>query len=101
MVVDIAFSKNGLPIRLTNERWGHIMEEHSELAPLRSNILSTIANPTRIVKGNTGEMFAIQEIERGKWLIVVYREMIDDGFVITAFLTRRISYFDKREQLWP
>jgi hypothetical protein len=25
----------------------------------------------------------------------------EDGFIITAFLTRRIHSLEKREQLWP
>lgn len=35
-------SKNGLPIRLTDERWTHITEEHCELAGLRSEVLETV-----------------------------------------------------------
>ncbi|MFA7242215.1 MAG: hypothetical protein WC091_19055 [Sulfuricellaceae bacterium] len=47
------------------------------------------------------ECLAIQEVEKGKWLVVVYREQGSDGFVITAFLTRRIRSLDGRKQLWP
>jgi hypothetical protein len=35
-----------------------------------------------------------------KYLIVVYRELLDDGFIITAYLTRRLRSLTKREQLW-
>ena len=35
-------SKNGVPIRLTDERWTHITEEHCELAGLRLEVLETI-----------------------------------------------------------
>jgi hypothetical protein len=32
---------------------------------------------------------------------VVYRELGKDGFVITAFSTRRLRSFEKRKQVWP
>jgi hypothetical protein len=35
----IAISKNGVPIRLTEERWFHITEEHSEMAGYYFEIL--------------------------------------------------------------
>ena len=100
-MTDVALSKHGVPIRLTAERWVHITEEHCELAGLRLDVLETIADPVRIVEGGDGERLAIREIEPGKALVVVYRELIDDGFVITAFLTRRIKTLDRRPQVWP
>ena len=30
-MIAIVTSKNGVPIRLTDERWAHITEEHCEL----------------------------------------------------------------------
>ncbi|MBI4789381.1 MAG: hypothetical protein HY782_20320 [Chloroflexi bacterium] len=80
--------KNGVPIRLTDERWAHITEEHAELAGWRFEVVENIAEPTRILAGGAGELLATREIEAGKWLVVVYRELEKDGFVITAFLTR-------------
>jgi len=94
-------SKHGVPIRLTAERWTHITEEHCELAGLRSEVLETVANPERILEGGEGERFAVREIEPGKALVVVYRESQEDGFVITAFLTRRMRSLERRTQLWP
>jgi len=96
-----AISKNGVAIRLPDERWAHIIEEHCELAGLRLNILETIENPTRILAGNAGELLAIGEIEAGKFLVVIYRELQNDGFVITAFATRKENSLSKRKQLWP
>ena|ERR1035437_848575 len=96
-----ATSKNGKRIRLTDERWAHITEEHSELAGMRSDVLETITSPDRIVLGNDDELLAIRTIELGKFLVVVYRELETDGFVITAFLTTRESSLKRRVQLWP
>jgi hypothetical protein len=55
----------------------------------------------RIYAGGAGELLAAREFEAGKWLVVVYKEIGDDGFVITAFLTRRVASLERRKQLWP
>ena len=90
-----------MPVRLTDERWAHISEEHCELAGLRQEVLETVANPSRIYAGQASERLAAREAGGGKWLVAVYRELADDGFVITAFLTRRIASLERRKQLWP
>ncbi|HZF11811.1 MAG TPA: hypothetical protein VFE33_23740 [Thermoanaerobaculia bacterium] len=102
-MTESTISKSGLLVRLTAERWMHITEEHSELAGMRLEVLATISEPARIVAGQQGELLAIREIESGKYLVVVYREIQeeDDGFVITAFLTRRAASLDRRKQIWP
>lgn len=94
-------SKNSVPIRLTDERWAHITEEHNELVELRSEILETVASPTAIFAGNQGELLAVREVEAGKYLVVVYRDFQQDGFIITAFLTRKADTLRRRQQLWP
>jgi len=100
-MAEAVYSKNGVPIRLTDERWAHITEEHSELADLQLEIVETIANPTAIFAGNQGELLAVREVEPGKYLVVVYRESPQDGFIITAFLTRKGHTLRRRQQLWP
>ena len=100
-MISIVLSKNGVPIRLTDERWAHITEEHGELADLQQEVLQTVAEPERIVEGKAGELLALRELENGKWLVVVYLELGDDGFVITAFSTHRFRSFEKRKQVWP
>ena len=100
-MTDTVLSKNAVPIRLTDERWAHITEEHGELAGYRLDVLETVIEPLRILAGGAGELLAIREVELGKYLVVVYRELIGDGFIITAFLTRRINTLNRRQQLWP
>ena len=100
-MIAIVPSKNGVPIRLTDERWAHITEEHGELAGLRLEVLQTIAEPARVLEGRKGALLAVRELEPGKDLVAVYRELEQDGFVITAFLTRRRASLDRRRQLWP
>jgi hypothetical protein len=100
-MIDRIVSKGGISIRLTDERWSHITEEHCELAGLRSDVVETVSHPDRVLLGGDGELMAVREVEMGKHLVVVYREQNDDGFIITAFLTRRIRSLEKRRQLWP
>ncbi len=96
-----AVSKNRVPIRLTAERWVHITDEHGELAGLRSEVLKAVEDPLRVVEGGAGELLAVRELDLGKYVVVVYREQEDDGFVITAFLTRRVRALERRKQVWP
>ena len=98
----IVKSKNGVPIRLTEERWLHITEEHSEIAGYYFDILETITDPEAIYEGKYGALIAVRKIETDKHLVVVYKEIShDDGFVITAFLTKRIKQIERRIKLWP
>jgi len=97
----IAVSRNGIPIRLPDERWQHIMEEHAEVADLQGSILLAVAEPESILEGGDGELLAVKMIDTGKWIVVVYRELEQDGFIITAFMTRRERSLQKRKQLWP
>jgi len=98
---ETVYSKNGVPIRLTDERWAHITEEHGELTGLRSEIVETLANPTAIFAGNQDALLAAREIEPGKYVVVVYRESSADGFIITAFLPRKVHILYRRQQVWP
>ena len=98
---EVVLSKNGIPIRLADERWAHITDEHCELAGMRLEILETVSDPRAIFEGNKGEVLAIQEIEPGKWSVVIYREQTSDGFIITALITKRLHTIQRRPQIWP
>lgn len=98
----VVTSRNGVPIRLTDERWAHIVEEHCELAGMREEVLQAVSEAERVLAGGAAEMLAVRMVETEKALIVVYREVsAADGFVITAFLTKRLASLDRRQQLWP
>jgi len=65
-------------------------------------VLETIQEPEAIYEGEAEELLAVKEIEPGKYLVVVYKEVSkEDGFVITAFLTRRTKQIERRTKLWP
>lgn len=97
--MDIALSVNGVPIRLTSERWLHIVENHDDVAGYYDDILTVIEEPELILPGHNGSLIAIQNYGRHRYLAVVYRELSsDDGFVITAYFTNKV---DRRKALWP
>lgn len=100
-MVDRIVSKGEIGIRLTDERWAHITEEHGELAGMRAAVCETVSSPDRVLLGGDGELLAVREVDVAKHLVVVYREQRYDGFVITAFLTRRVRSLEKRRQVWP
>jgi len=84
---EIARSVNGVPIRLTYERWYHIVENHDELVGSFHEVLETIERPQIVVQGNRGALKAARSLGKGSWLVVIYREVTSrDGFVITAYL---------------
>ena len=74
-------SVNGVPIRLTPERWFHIVENHDDLAGYFFSILEVIEYPDF-----NGTLKASKNFGKKKWLIVIYREVSkQDGFIITSY----------------
>lgn len=94
-------SINGMLIRLTAERWAHILGEHPEITELKPDVLESVSNPDRVVAGNADEILAIKKHELEKWLEVVYKELHEDGFIITAFSTSKTAWLSRKRQIWP
>ena len=46
-----ATSINSVPIRLTDERWVHIIENHDDLAGYYDEVLDVVEYPDYIIKG--------------------------------------------------
>jgi hypothetical protein len=86
---------------LTEERWLHITEEHSEMAGYYFEVLEAVEEPEAIFAGKTGEFIAVREIEKDKYIVVIYKELgKEDGFVITAFLMRQRKKLERRQKIW-
>jgi hypothetical protein len=64
-LTEVVNSKNAIPIRLSDERWAHIAEEHAELVGMRARVLGTVANPSAIYQGGAGEFLAAREVQAG------------------------------------
>ena len=87
-------SKNGVPIRLTEERRQHIKERHPDVHDHLSEIFQTISDPDFIQEGNSGALvaFRLSATFNGKHVKVVYQETAPtDGFIRTAYATRKLS----------
>lgn len=93
-------SKNGVLIRLTEERWKHIVLMHPSLVDKQKQVLATVKNPDYILKGKEGELLAVAALSKRGYLVVVYKEEIGDGFIITAFETTDTRWLFKKQTLW-
>lgn len=94
-------SKNDVRIRLPDERWLHIIESHTEMAGLYSDVLETVEDPDAVYEAESGELLATRGVQTDKYLVVVYKEVSrEDGFIITAFLTRRLKQLERRSKIW-
>lgn len=94
-------SINGVPIRLSDERWVHIVEHHDDLAGHYHDVLEAVGAPDAVYKGDAGELLAISKRFTPMYLVVAYREVSPgDGFVITAFFTTRIRQIERRRLAW-
>lgn len=97
----MVLSINNVFIRLPNERWEHIIANHPEMADEKAIILDIVSNPDQVKFGDNGELLALREISPGKWLVVVYRENAEDGFIITAIKTSKPRWLNNKKQAWP
>lgn len=97
--MDVVDSVNGVPIRLTAERWSHIVDNKPYMSAYYEKVISTIENPTRVVRGYAGALIALSTLGRRRYLNVVYRELSRyDGFIITAFNSTKLN---KGNLTWP
>ncbi len=90
-----------MPIRLSDEKWVHIVEYYDHLAGHYHDVLKTVRAPDVVYEGNGGELFAISKRLTPRYLVVAYRELSSSyGFVITAFFTTRIRQIERRRLVW-
>ena len=99
MILDIVESINGVPVRLTDERWyEHILTFHPYMSGYYQAVLDAIENPEFILRGRKSTKVAVLNVGRRKWLLVTYREISrNDGFIITAFVD---DEFNKNLIIW-
>lgn len=99
----IIYSINNIPIRLTGERWEHIIKRHPEIKQEKEKLLRTIKEPKYILEGDFGELIAVKFFEETpfgpKFFVVIYKEIEKtDGFIITAYFSDKLS--ERRRILW-
>jgi hypothetical protein len=93
----------GRKVRLTDERLAHILER-TEMRGMREEMIRTLQAPAevRVSRSDSAvrlfyEFYSQTRIGR-KWLCIVVKYVVDDAFVITAYLTDRRK---TGERVWP
>jgi hypothetical protein len=99
----IVKSKNNVLLRLTKERWNHIVLRHPEMDGQKDQVLETVADPDLIQQGDFGGLIAIRFYDKtpltSKHLVVIYKEVADtDGFIISAYYATKPS--ERRNTVW-
>ena len=98
--MDIVKSVNNVLIRLTEERWIHIIEDHDDLAGYYDEVLKCIENPDYIIKGYRNAFIGLKILREDKFMAVVYKELNEkDGFIITAYFSTKIK-LERETILW-
>jgi hypothetical protein len=88
---------NGRLVRLTDERWEHIENEHPEMAGQLGNVQETLLTPDKIIRSRTDK--GVELFYRDykatpvgqKLLCVVVKVLPDDSFMITAYFTDTVK----------
>ena len=103
-IIATVTSQEGGQIRLTYKQWSHITENYDYMAGCLDLVLETLDDPDLIIQGWTDEKIALKNYSKTiisqKSAIVVYKELLEDGFVITAFLTSSPEKIIKRGIIW-
>ena len=61
--MDSVASVDGVPIRLTEERWFHIVENHDDMAGHYDDVLETVADPDLVLSGHGGSLIAVVTLD--------------------------------------
>lgn len=92
----------GRQIRLTEERWQHILSR-AEMLGMEPAIEDALVNPEVVRRSSTDHTVYLYYRYRentlvgDKWLCVVVKYLENDAFIITAYLTDKLK---QGEQLW-
>lgn len=98
MILGIADSVNGVSIRLTDERWEHILDRKPNMASFIETVLDAVGDPEYILRGHKGTLIAVMHLGERSYLNVVYRELSQrDGFIITARVEQQLH---KSKIIW-
>ena len=86
----------GLHIRLTDERFAHILD-HPEMVDMEGRIADTLSSPKQVVESLSDAearlyyRFYVGTRVGDKYLCVVVKVQSADAFVVTAYLTDKVK----------
>ena len=92
----------GHTVRLSDERWRHIVE-HPEMAGMGAALEETLRSPELVIRSRRDPATALHyryylhTLVGGKWLCVVVKFGVIEPFVLTAYLTDKPK---KGELIW-
>jgi hypothetical protein len=97
-------SYSKVPIRITYQQWAHVIENHDYMAGCLEFVLETLGEPDFIVNGWERELIALKAYPKTpiskKSVAVIFKELENEGFMITAFMTSKPEKILKRGILW-
>jgi len=90
MIIFKVRDKFGKLIRLTKERWDHILDRHPEVKPHLNKIKTVLQDPEIIIENpyNKNEKYYHKYFKNFKNFLIIILE-IKKGFIITAFIARK------------
>jgi hypothetical protein len=81
-----------------------VVESHNYVVGNLELVVETIEDPDYIVAGRKGEFIALRHYESTsiseKTVVAAYREFVDDGLLITAFMTSSPESIRRKDVLW-
>lgn len=95
MAIFEAQSKLGRKVRLTHTQWNHVTLRHGELRGQETKIKETLQEPDFVLYSERDDNYQYHKFYSEtpvseKYLLVVVRQLNDEGFVITAFFLRKV-----------
>jgi hypothetical protein len=98
MILATVNSVNGVPIRLTEERWDHIIDRRPDMRPYFDEVLGAVEEPMFILRGRAGALIGVTSLGRKRYLHVFYKEVSrSDGFIITAYID---DTYNRKQIIW-
>ena len=99
----IIYDYQGMPVRLTDERLGHILQ-HPEMVGLEGAIEAMLAQPETVVESLSDPQaqlyyrFYLGTRVGDKYLCVIVKVLGEDRFILTAYLTDKTK---RGVRIWP
>lgn len=83
-------------VRLTKERWSHILQEHPEMSDQMESIIETVRNARIIKQSHRDSMTKFyyrykKERREAPYLLVAIKYLNGEGYIITSFYTNKIK----------
>ena len=93
---EIITDYQGRPIRLTEERWAHILD-HPEMINQRERLIETLTQPDLVIATVKDDkvhvyhrLYETTPVTH-KFMVVAVKMEMDDAFVLTAYFTSRVK----------